>query len=587
MVQNKIGQLEVLTDKEYKKLPFDNVYEENGKAYWVFYDNNGEEIKVPLGKAIVCEAVVTDIDTSHTKIILHNGRNSYELMPSKLDPENVMELADYGFGVTFKNKRGYYCYISDLVFVSKKKYSHSFLGWKTYKDKLLYATNDVISKDIALNSKYSGDFVIEEKGTLDNWINGISELVIGNLGMELSLLTSVCAILNGYIGDDIGLQTFLVHLWGNSSTGKTTAEKVAMSFTSKPVVDNNSLFNSFSGTYNSLINLLTNNYGLLLIFDDTSNVTVKDMKTFVYAVSSNVDKRRLNASSTQMRTGTWHTVVLTSGEQPLIAHDDYRDGYKVRYIEINLPFTNSAEHAHNIENLINENYGVALEPFVKKLLKFSKESVIEVYKKYHTKFMNRLEEGKYNDRLSKIYSLYMLSASLLNKTFNFKFDKKRIFDYFCSYHNEFKNTDNGFEAAYEYIKREIDSNLGHFIVDSEHSKKDKIYYPNDCWGSIYRWNDYNEVCIFREKCDELLKNGGFGNLKEIYRYFRDREWIDCDKDLFTRRKVIHAAKHTCIVFIFSDEDIPMFITYKNSSIKKKRENILNLDDIYDEDSISS
>ena len=569
-MKNTIGQIEKLSKKKKKKLPYTNITEKDGKAYYEYEDKLGLTHNVSLGNIVKCR-VIKNVDDNTVNVMLNNGNSTYEMTPSRIEPEKILELADYGFDVTFKNKYGFYCYIADLYSVAPTKTAHSSLGWAG--DKNSFHSDNIIFFNKSAESYYKGEFEITQKGELNDWIQGINTLVVGHLGLELVLLTAVCAVVNGYIGEDIGQQTFLVHLCGRSSTGKTTAEKLAVSLCTSPKFGSDSLLNTFSGTFNSLIGLLGCNYGMLLVLDDTSAITIKDTIKFIYAATSNVDKRRLNSASEQIKPDTWQTVVLTSGETPFVCDRSNKDGYKVRYIEIDIPFTESAQHARDIDKFVANNYGTALLPLVQGIMKIGKKRIIVNYEKYHNKFLTSLDKGKYNDRLSKIYALYMVSAALLKKIFGILIDKNAIFNYFCTYHTENKNVGDVNERAYEYIKQSIDEHLGNFIVNTLHNNTNKNnFYPKDCWGTIFRDGNCTEVCISRSKCDELLVAGGFGNVKEVYQHFRDMRYIECDKELFTKRRVILSAQQKCIVFNFNNEDLT---TKRKSNILKFKKGTKN------------
>lgn len=580
------GQLEFLPQNKLEKLPFDDVYEENGKAYYVLKDDNGEELKtICLGNCITADYVLTDIDTSLTIIILNNGKNLYELQPSKLTPNDMLQLADYGFNVVYGNAKGYFHYISNLKSVAPKKYFHSCLGWRTLKGKKIFEFDNIITKNKLMKSQYKGDFDLSKKGDLQAWIDGINQLVIGNIGLELALISSACAVINGYIGKEIGLTSFITHLVGRSSVGKTSAEKVAMSFNVNPMPgQNNSLFNTWSGTENSLIKLLSSNYGVLLTFDDTSNANTENFIDLIYLITSNVEKRRLNSSGKQIKPDSWHTVVLSSGESPLVTEKNHKDGWKVRYIEIEEQFTNSAAHADEINTFVLENYGTAIQPFVQHLLNKGSKKVIKNFNYYFNKIHSKLDEGKYNERLSKIYALYLVSAFYMNQCFDLKINKKRLINYFVDYHNQNKIQGDPCIEAYDYITEQIAFNLSHFIYDDEYNfqKSNLKNLRNHCFGKVTKYKKYHEVAIIRSKCDELLTNGGFGNLKDIYKYFKQNEFIETDKDLFTKRKMIFTNRIPCVVFLFKDDDIPTFKTYLNTRRKiKPNTKQISLDDDYD------
>ena len=141
------GQLEGLTALEIESLPHSDVYEMNGEAFYVREGKNGMTQTISLGRAIRVECKTYDMDTAKSIITLRNSIGTYhDLLPSKIAPDNMIELADYGFDVTYQNRYGYYYYISNLVYLASEKYSHSYLGWKKFKNKLIFLLRGMLKK---------------------------------------------------------------------------------------------------------------------------------------------------------------------------------------------------------------------------------------------------------------------------------------------------------------------------------------------------------------------------------------------------------------------------------------------------------
>lgn len=73
-------------------------------------------------------------------------------------------------------------------------------------------------------------------------------------------------------------------------------------------------------------------------------------------------------------------ICMTTSEFNLLEQSDSKTGLSVRCIEIPAPFTTSADNSNRIKQCIEENYAVAVEPFIRELFSLDKESVISTYK---------------------------------------------------------------------------------------------------------------------------------------------------------------------------------------------------------------
>ena len=70
----------------------------------------------------------------------------------------------------------------------------------------------------------------------------INNHILGNPELEFALSSGLSSILLGYIGEDLGLESNIIHLVGNSTTGKSTALKLAISSFGYPDIKKNGLY---------------------------------------------------------------------------------------------------------------------------------------------------------------------------------------------------------------------------------------------------------------------------------------------------------------------------------------------------------
>lgn len=573
----QLGQLEALTEKQQENLPFPKVYEVKGRAYAIYTDKNGDTHKIKLGKCIRVTNVIEDVDTGKTIIVLSNNKTEYHLNPSELTPDTILKIADSGFGVSFSNRYHYHCYIENLKSIAKRTFCHSQLGFGIFKKTLdVFKFREIVTKNKTCESIYNGMFKLSESGTVESWSEGIKSLVVGrSVALQIIMLAAPCALLNGYIGEELGIETLIAHVYGSSSTGKTSSLKIASSFACDSNVSEDSFFNTWTGTSNSLLNILSDNMGILTIFDDTSSATIKDMENFIYKVSTGRDKRRLSSSIEQLKTGRWKTLVLSSGEEPLLMGKEPKDGAMLRILEFpDLQITDSPQHAYDINKFVQENYGCAITPLAQFMLQIGKPELIERFNKTYNFLLKKLDSSKYNARLCKAYTLFILSARLMNDCFCLGIKVKNIRQFFIDYHKQYKVIEAVEDRAWEFIKNAIAINSANFEIIKRgyfNDKKDKVI--KTLYGNIQQYDGYCEVAIVKPICDKLLQDGGFGNVNHIYKSFKEKQYIITDDGCYSQKRTVGQLRVRCVVFVFSDKEISNFLTHLKVREEKRSKKI--------------
>ena len=95
-----------------------------------------------------------------------------------------------------------------------------------------------------------------------------------------------------------GINSMLVHLFGGTGVGKTTAQMMALSVWGHPEL----LMNQRDDTYNSMMNRGEVLHNILLSMDEMTNITGLEFSKFVYQLSGGRQKNRLTVSGNQERT---------------------------------------------------------------------------------------------------------------------------------------------------------------------------------------------------------------------------------------------------------------------------------------------
>jgi putative DNA primase/helicase len=133
-------------------------------------------------------------------------------------------------------------------------------------------------------------------------------------GQHLLPTLVISASLAGPLLHLAGLESGGIHLFGNSSTGKTTLQKLAAS-----AWGNGGLVYSWRATSNGLEGIANRTSDVALILDELGQLDTKDAATSFYMLASGVGKTRMTRTAAVQDIKTWRTFVLSSGEMTVEA----------------------------------------------------------------------------------------------------------------------------------------------------------------------------------------------------------------------------------------------------------------------------
>lgn len=507
-------------------------------------DNNGI---VEICNEIRIEKIIKDIDLNEIKSLI-KYKSFYdtdeEIIVSRADymnPNSLLKLQNGGMDVRIDNVKPVVCHLTNEERKAPIELIHSKLGFSKYGDKKIYKHY----KAIGIESTYAGPYLIKPKGDKEHVEYLIKEDILTYTPAKFILLVSLASVTISYLSEVIDTNVILINLFGNSTTGKSTICKFAVSLFGYPGIKENGLFFTYNATDNAIMKRMEGIYGCPLAIDELSMSDSKK-KNLVYKFHSGKNKYRLNQDSSQKENDGWLGSIFTNGEKSLIKSSSKNVGIQLRVIEVaNVQWTKSAEHAEKINEVIMNNYGHIGPMFAEFIMSKDKEELKNKYDKSVEYLMRVFDKKSVKDNFTKRrvanYAMIHLTGKLFSEMFGTEIDLKDIVKMFIEIEKESIKNRNFEDSAFEYVKSYVNKHINKFETDSNKVR-------GEVWGYINNKKDYVEVEINPLKFDEMLKEGGYEDKDVVLKEFKKNGILNCDKDRYTRkRKHESLGKTTMIV----------------------------------------
>ncbi|SCX96070.1 DUF927 domain-containing protein [Nitrosospira sp. Nsp13] len=150
-----------------------------------------------------------------------------------------------------------------------------------------------------------------ELGTADEWRDALGTLAIGNTRLVFALSVALAGVLAEIAGEDSGG----FHFRGASSSGKSTALKLAASVWGSP----SAYVRLWRGTVNGLEGLATLHNDSLLILDEIGQIDPNDAGEAAYLLANGQGKVRASRNGLARSSQRWRLLFLSAGEESLSA----------------------------------------------------------------------------------------------------------------------------------------------------------------------------------------------------------------------------------------------------------------------------
>lgn len=230
---------------------------------------------------------------------------------------------------------------------------------------------------IIFQSAVNTQSTFKQKGTLTSWQEHISKPCAGNS----RLVFAISAAFASPLLEVTGMESGGVHFRGDSSTGKTTALRVASS-----VWGGLDYLQRWRATDNGLESLAAQHSDCLLVLDELSQVDPKSAGEVAYMLANGSGKVRSIRTGAMRDTATWRLLFLSSGEAGLTEHMALagrkpKAGQEIRLLDIPADagkgfgiFDTLHDHIGGaafskvLNESVSKHYGVASIAFLNKLV---------------------------------------------------------------------------------------------------------------------------------------------------------------------------------------------------------------------------
>ncbi len=200
----------------------------------------------------------------------------------------------------------------------------------------------------------------KQRGTLQEWRSEVAALCRGNSRLLFCVSAGFAAPLLHHSGVPSGG----FHIWGDSSSGKSTAFKVAGS-----VFGGRDYPRNWRMTDNALETVAAQHSDALLLLDEIAQVDPKVVGDTVYMLANETGKSRATQTATARKSHTWRILFLSDGEVSLASHmaeagKGTRGGHDVRMAHI----TADAGKGYGVFDTLHEfGHGAALSDHLVKM----------------------------------------------------------------------------------------------------------------------------------------------------------------------------------------------------------------------------
>ncbi|EFB6630745.1 DUF927 domain-containing protein [Escherichia coli] len=254
-------------------------------------------------------------------------------------------------------------------------------------------------------------------GTAESWRESVARLAGGNPSMMLGVATSLAAPLIGLVGAD----GFGVHLFEQSTAGKTTTQNIASSLWGEPDAQRLTWYGTALGIANEAE---AHNHGLLPLDEIGQAGNPRDIHVSAYTLFNGLGKLQGAKDGGNREIKHWRTMAISTGEMDVETFLK-TEGIKVKAGQLvrllNVPmekatqfheYSTGKEHADALKEAWKENHGAAGREWVRWLAGHQQEAK-DAVRSCRERWRNLIPES-YGEQVHRVGERFaILEASLV------------------------------------------------------------------------------------------------------------------------------------------------------------------------------
>lgn len=253
--------------------------------------------------------------------------------------------------------------------------------------------------------------------TLKEYIGMLNPLIT-NSALMFALCCSCASLFLAFLSMVCGLplMSFVISLYGASTTGKSTAQTLMTSLHTDPTDDK--LYIPFFGTFSALLTIVSKKYGIPQLFDEATVSGDVNLEKFFYTVSNDHDKSRCSGEAELREQKKWKTIVITSSENKLLSDSEMHNaGLDARLFSFSLQFTDSAAHSDRISMFSKKYYGILGKALSEHLLSADRDKITQQYDECRDTMrsaLGSLDGFRMAERLINEYATLLMAGTVLS-----------------------------------------------------------------------------------------------------------------------------------------------------------------------------
>ncbi len=256
------------------------------------YNSKGTRFFISLGRNVYIEEILRNVETDEYFLKLgyqyNNDKHSYLLPRSDLTEKKILKASAFGMDVFDRSAEALVelLRIREGIFLQSNSIQnmHKTLGFVDITMEGQHTREFLHYRCKSINSTYNGILDIEPKGKFSDWCDDMRRLILGNIPMETVVVCGLSAVTFGYLKGSLDFTNPIIHICGDSTSGKSTALEAAIATAGNPSLQVNGLAKSWRGTSNALISALLGIQGLPVGRDEISMYKGKDLSELVYQI---------------------------------------------------------------------------------------------------------------------------------------------------------------------------------------------------------------------------------------------------------------------------------------------------------------
>ena len=550
-----------------------------GETFGILSINSqGDAMYIEKGKDFTMKSIYENIDT---------GDIYYDIEVEKLGKKNVFRISktdatdikqvqgfvNQGLDVNSGNAR----VITEIFqqkedrYIRRKKKVKQVYSEAGVKKDWVYAGE----KHPLTQAEYIGHLDLSSKGDKETWYSFVKEIMQDSVEIMFAISVAFSAILLGYLRGYADLDNIIVHLRGNSSSGKTTMLNLVTSVFANPRENcPNGLISSWNGTKNAILRKLMNVNGMLFGLDEFSMMKEKDVSSLIYSICAGIEKDRLrrDASIQKRQVGTY--IVFSTGESSILSKCNGNIGLSVRVLEFDShQWSKDAKQSEIIKKTVKEHYGFAATDFGVLLHQWLQEhdfdALLDRFEECRNFYCKKCTIQARKERMSSRYGLILLGAALAKDFFDMPMNMEKLCQFIIDNENDQGDDHDSYNGFYEKLVSYLISQNHHFAYYKEeiNNSRPTLQRAQEEWG--LREEVKGEILIDGTYAkymysisvpyfDKIVKELGYEDSKAMMKFLKEKGYSYSESDRITNRKTLGGVRFSCITIFVPGGEVSVY-----------------------------